>query len=248
MRLAALSDIHGNLWALEAALADIRSQGADLVVNLGDILSGPLEPGATADLLMTSGLPTIAGNHERQLLACEAKRGGPSDQYAFDHTTPAQRAWLRGLPGTLAVSDEVFLCHGTPQSDLTYLLEEVRPDGMASPPDALVEARAATVAQSLILCGHSHLPRTRALSRDRLVVNPGSVGLQAYEDEAPYFHRVENGTPHLRYALCDRTARGWNVTYRLIEYDHESAAEAALSRGRPEWARWLRTGRTTVPA
>jgi len=71
MKLAILSDIHANIWALEAVLADIRKQGVDLIVNAGDILSAPLEPAATADLLIPLQLPTIRGNHERQLLACE---------------------------------------------------------------------------------------------------------------------------------------------------------------------------------
>ena len=69
MKLAVISDIHGNLLALRAVLADIARQGVDQTVNLGDILSGPLQPAETADLLMTCNFPTIRGNHERQLLA-----------------------------------------------------------------------------------------------------------------------------------------------------------------------------------
>lgn len=92
-RFAVLSDIHGNLPALQAVLADMHDRGVRHAVNLGDILSGPLWPAETADLLMGLNLPTIAGNHERQLLACQNKPGGPSDQYAFEQTSPLQRAW-----------------------------------------------------------------------------------------------------------------------------------------------------------
>ena len=120
MRIAILSDIHGNIWALEAAYSDAKKHGVDLIVNAGDILSGPLEPSATADFLMPLNLPTIRGNHERQLLACEQQRGEPADQFACDHTSQAQRDWLRALPATLALSDDVFMCHGTPASDLIY--------------------------------------------------------------------------------------------------------------------------------
>ncbi|MDZ4355615.1 MAG: metallophosphoesterase family protein, partial [Variovorax sp.] len=70
MRIVALSDIHGNLPALNAVLADVARRGADLIVNCGDILSGPLWPAETAERLMALDLPTIAGNHERQLLRC----------------------------------------------------------------------------------------------------------------------------------------------------------------------------------
>ena len=82
MKIAALSDIHGNLPALEAVLDDIERQGADVIVNLGDILSGPLYPSQTADRLMQLGLPTIRGNHDRQLLGADGTRMGPSDRYA----------------------------------------------------------------------------------------------------------------------------------------------------------------------
>jgi putative phosphoesterase len=243
MKLAILSDIHGNIWALEAVLADIKKQGVDLIVNAGDILSGPLEPAATADLLMPLQLPTIRGNHERQLLACEHKTGDPSDQFAFEHTSQAQRDWIKGLPATLAISDEVFMCHGTPASDLVYFLEQVDQHGCHLAAPAEIEIHAAGITHSLIICGHTHKPRTHAISAGRLVVNPGSVGLQAYDDDHPYFHTIENASPHARYAICEKAADGWNVNHLDISYDHHKAAATALKNGRDDWARWLSTGR-----
>ena len=68
MRIAAISDIHGNLGALEAVLTGVADLGVDLIVNLGDICSGPLQPRETLELLRGLAVPTIAGNHERQLL------------------------------------------------------------------------------------------------------------------------------------------------------------------------------------
>jgi predicted phosphodiesterase len=245
MRIAVLSDIHGNLWALEAALADAKQQDVDVIVNAGDILSGPLEPAGTADLLMSLGLPTIAGNHERQLLACAGRPGGASDQHAFERTTAAQRDWLRGLPSTLELGSDVFVCHGTPASDCTYFLEETdvaAPAGIRAATQETVERHAAGLAHSLIVCGHSHMPRVRAISAGRLVVNPGSVGLQAYDDDQPHHHAVSLGSPHARYAVCEQTAHGWNVGLRQVAYDHATAAATALRHGRPEWARWLATG------
>src|SRR5437868_12167617 len=109
MRVALISDIHGNRWALGAVLEHIAAQRVDAIWNLGDILSGPLEPAATADLLAPLALPTIRGNHERQLLACVERPGGPSDQFAFIHTEARHRDWLRGLPATLAPRPGVLL-------------------------------------------------------------------------------------------------------------------------------------------
>jgi predicted phosphodiesterase len=245
MRVAVLSDIHGNVWALEAALADAKAHAADVVVNAGDILSGPIEPAATADRLMALDLPTIAGNHERQLLACADRPGGPSDQFAFEHTTEAHRAWLRALPATLTLDDAVFVCHGTPTSDCTYWLEEVVAGGvrLASQESIVARAGAHPHSHGLLVCGHSHVPRVVALGDGRLVVNPGSVGLQAYTDDHPVAHAVENGSPHLRYALCTRTRGAWDVDLRCVTYPHDRAVAAARRHGREDWARWLETGR-----
>jgi predicted phosphodiesterase len=119
MRIGVVSDIHGNLPALQAVAADLATAGVDRIVNLGDILSGPMWPRETAQWLMAQDWPTIAGNHERYLLACAHRPGAPSDQYAYDQCTAEQRAWLAGLPNTLQLTNDVLLCHGTPDSDHT---------------------------------------------------------------------------------------------------------------------------------
>src|SRR5262245_30505528 len=126
MRIASISDIHGNLRALEAVLAHIRALGdIDRLVVSGDLLSGPLEPSETADVLMSLDAAVIRGNPERQLLDCATAPGGASDQYAFEHTTEKQRAWLAKLPATLELAPDVLVCHGTPESDLVYLCEDL---------------------------------------------------------------------------------------------------------------------------
>jgi predicted phosphodiesterase len=117
MRIALVSDIHGNLAALEAVAADIRRRGADLVANLGDNLSGPLLPRETAQWLMSSGWLSLAGNHERQLLNLQPGRAGASDQYAHSQLTDAEFAWMRALTPAMPLADGVFACHGSPRSD-----------------------------------------------------------------------------------------------------------------------------------
>lgn len=256
MKIAVLSDIHGNLPALEAVLADVAREGVDTVVNLGDIVSGPLQPAATLDLLMTRDFPTIRGNHERQVLAL-IDAGAffdplGSDGYAAGELSAAHVAWLRALPESMVLYGEVRLCHGTPGSDLAYWLETVDASYDAGRSEGACGVRAATAEEvaarlgdahePLILCGHTHVPRAVRCG-NTLVVNPGSVGLQAYDDVHPLPHVIESGSTGARYALLERSATGWHAELREVAYDHRAQAEIASQRGRPDWAQALATGR-----
>jgi predicted phosphodiesterase len=242
MRLAAIADVHGNIAALEAVLADIAAAGIVEVVNLGDHVSGPLDPAATADLLMERGFPSIRGNHDRVVV-----EQGPdmvlSDHFALQRLSERHRQWLAAMPATLLHRGEAFLCHGTPRSDVTYWLDRLTPGAvMAATPIADVEAEAAGVGASLILCAHTHLPRVVRLRDGRLVVNPGSVGCPAYRDTAPVAHVVEAGTPHACYAILERTTGGWQAAIRYVAYDHMRMAALAAGNGRDDWASAIATG------
>jgi predicted phosphodiesterase len=248
VRIAALSDIHGNLFALDAVLADVERRAVDLIVNLGDILSGPLLPAETAERLMALALPTIRGNHERQLLTRPPEKMGASDRYAHDRLSATHLAWIGALPSVLRVSPDVFTCHATPSSDVDCYLEdlidgELRPAALAS-----IEARSTGADASLILCGHSHIPRLVHIADGRTIVNPGSVGIQAYFGHDPGPHTVEVGSPHARYAIAERVHGGWQVDLIGVPYDWDSAAELARERGREDWVRALTTGFVRAPA
>ena len=243
MKIAAISDIHGNLPALEAVLEDIRQQGADVVINLGDILSGPLFPSETADRLIPLGLPTIKGNHERQLLVGDPSRMGLSDRWAHNALRPDQLAWIQQLPTTLRLGEDVLLVHGTPDSDMAYFLETVTPEGCRAATHDETQHRAGEIDATLILCGHTHVQRSMQLHDGRLIVNPGSVGLQAYADDRPFPHRMEMGTPHAHYANLTKTAAGWAVEFRCVAYAWNKVADVAALNGRTDWEVALRTGR-----
>jgi putative phosphoesterase len=247
MKIAAISDIHGNLAALDAVLADIRARGADVVVNLGDILSGALQPRETADRLIPLKLPTIKGNHERQVLAGDPSRMGPSDRMAHETVRPDQREWLAHLPETLWLRDDILLVHGTPRSDLTYFLETVTESGCRPATKREIAELASDVDASLILCGHTHIPRAVRLDDGRFIVNPGSVGLQAYEDRFPFPHRMETRSPHARYAIVQRTVGEWEVEFHAVSYDWIAAAKLARENGRDDWVDPLCTGYTKAP-
>jgi predicted phosphodiesterase len=243
MKFAAIADIHGNLAALKAVLADIKAQGVTEIVNLGDLLSGPLEAGKVADLLMPMDLPTVRGNHERYLLTLPPNEMGVSDREAYDQLNRRHLSWLETIPKTMTYQDKVFLCHGTPDDDEGYFLEKVLPDGsVILNPLAAITAEAKGINAEVILCGHTHFSRTVNLADGRLVVNPGSVGLSAFEDALPVRHVIQSGTPDARYAILERGYSGWTVTHRLVPYDHMSMSRLAEKNLRPDWARALATG------
>lgn len=237
-RIAVLSDIHGNLPALEAVVADAEARGCTGFLNLGDILSGPLWPAETADWLMARDWPTIAGNHERQLLHMAPERMNDSDAFTRPLLSEAQLCWLGALPATLAL-EGLFLCHGTPGSDVEHFLETLGPDGLRRATGAEVATRLGDRAEPLTLCGHSHIAGLLRLADGRRVANPGSVGLQGYHDDHPHPYVVEGEDARARYAIVEAT----EITFHAVEYDHAAAAAKAGREGRDDWVRALVTGK-----
>lgn len=249
VRIAVLSDVHGNTPALASVLAAVDAEGVDLVLNLGDIASGAVDPRGTLDLL--AGLPgivTVRGNHERQVLTLPRDRMGASDRLADSVLTGADRDWLAALPLTAVPVPGVLAFHASPDDDLGHLTETVTPDGLREATDAEVVERlgAAYGRYALFLCGHTHVARSRRLPDGSLVVNPGSVGWPAFDDDQPHRYRVEAGSPDARYAIVDGEGRGWEARLRSIAYDHGRAADLARANGRPDVAHALLTGRMPV--
>jgi putative phosphoesterase len=243
MRIAILSDIHGNLPALEAVVTDISRHGVDAVVNLGDSLSGPLMPLQTAQFLMAQDWIHLAGNHERQLLTLNAKQRGLSDDFAHSQLGSRELEWLASLKASVHFSPEVFLCHGTPMSDVQYLLETVEPAGVRQATSIELDARLGQVEAELVACGHTHVPRSMRASNDQLIINPGSVGLQSYSDTHPHPHVIETGSPDARYAIAERLGGNWVCRLMSVPYCNRSMAALAFERSRPDWACALLTGR-----
>lgn len=244
MRIAAIADVHGNLHALRAVLEDIARSVPDLVVNLGDLVSGPFDPAGSAEAQMALGAATLMGNHDRWVVE-GPPAGYGDDARARGALSDAQLDWIAGLPPTLRLAGgDVFACHGSPAGgDLDYLLEDVGSGrALLAAPDAIRSRLAGIGGARLVLCGHTHTARIVSLD-GVLIVNPGSVGQPGYRDDAPVPHAMEAGTTHALYAMAERTARGWAASLHAVPYDHEAAALQAERAGRPDAAHAVRTGR-----
>jgi putative phosphoesterase len=247
MRIAALADIHGNLRALEAVYADLMKRSVEVIVNLGDNVSGPLQAAATADWLMHQDWVHIRGNHDRQLVDRARAEMGPSDQAAHAQLNRRQLDWIASLPPTRMLTEGALLCHGSPADDLEYLLEQVEGDWIRLASAELIAKRLGKVRAALVFCGHTHVPRIVSLPGGVWAINPGSVGLPAYDDTRPALHYVETGSPHARYAIVDWDGKTVRVDLIAIDYDWESAAKEAARANRLDWAYALATGYALRP-
>jgi diadenosine tetraphosphatase ApaH/serine/threonine PP2A family protein phosphatase len=245
MRYLVLSDIHANIDALEAVLAEAARRGEWRVLMLGDLVGYGAEPNAVIDRLRDLPVEAaIRGNHDRA--AC-----GLDDAESFNEVarasalatvrmlTERNRDYLRSLPaGPMAVSDLIEICHGTPFDEDAYVFDEM---------DAVYALRSAT--RPLCLFGHTHAPfgaRLRGEEMEYVEFAPGvSVAIAAGAVHLFNLGSVgqpRDGDPRAAYGIVDVDAR--TVTGYRVAYAVERAQERVRAAGLPEaLARRLAVGR-----
>ena len=181
---------------------------------------------------MDLDLPTVRGNHERHLIDKPPDKLGRVDRFAQEQMEARHRIWINDMPATMSVLDDVFLCHGTPTSDEDPWLDSWW-DGrtVTTPDEATVAAKAEGFDFPVLLCGHTHIPRAVRLKDGRLIVNPGSVGLQ-----------INHGSPDARYAIVELRGGKYYPSFHAVPYDHFAAARQAEANGFPQWRDALVTG------
>jgi predicted phosphodiesterase len=242
MRIAILSDIHGNITALEAVLADIRSQSPDLICHGGDIADAGSSPIEVLDQIRDLGFPGVCGNTDEMLVRPEALESFAAQSKAppvlwdkIRDIAAATRAalgeerldWLRTLPpaieraGLAMVHAQPGDCWRAPAADAT---------------DADLEAIYSPLGQPMVVYGHTHVQSIRQFDAPfaKLLINTGSVGL-------PY-----DGDPRASYLLLDNEV----PTLRRVEYDLEKELQLLATCGLPgaEWtSKMLRASRPTMP-
>lgn len=243
-KYAILSDIHGNRWALESVLNDIKNHGIEIIINLGDIFYGPLDPKGTASLLKDIDIITIKGNEDRIIYEdSKSQSDNFTLQYVLDQLDATQINWLKSLPVEKYLFDDFYLCHGSPQNDTKYLLEDVSRGYPQLKSNSQIASSLKDIKSSIILCGHSHIPGVVELPDDRIVINPGSVGLQAYTDDSPVEHKMETGNPLACYTILIKNNDERIIENIKVSYDWESAAKMALVNNREDWTKYIKTGR-----
>ncbi len=236
MRLAILSDIHGNLVALEAVLADLRQRSPDGMINLGDCATAPLWPKETLELLHTMDMPTVRGNHDRWLTEGTDAQFSASERFTRDALSQAQISALHALPPVLHFESDITAVHGTASKDTEPLLETPTDGRLAPVAEPLLTARLGDAPEGLVLCGHSHLQRVVQGSGNRTVVNPGSVGCPRYADN-PEPWLAEPSSPHARYAIATRVKQAWSIELFALVYDWHLVVARARAVGREDWGR-----------
>jgi putative phosphoesterase len=206
VRVAALYDVHGNLPALEAVLAEVEREGVDQIVVGGDIASGPPLPRETVELVRS--LPnarSIRGNADR---LHDPQFGGDSGlEWLLGQLDEEQVEWLGNLPFS-AILDGTLYVHATPQDDESVITELTSDERLAELLAGVEERR--------VVAGHTHMQLERRVG-DVLFVNAGSVG-------RPY-----EGRPGAYWALVG----GDTVELRRTDYDLERAAERVRASGHP---------------
>ena len=242
MRIAIIADIHGNLPALEAVLADIERRDVDRTINLGDCVSGPLWPREVCDLLMAHDDLTIRGNHDRWVSGPDPTRMGSSDRYAFSQLNQDHRSWLAALPRSADADHGILACHGMPTNDNQYLVEDALEGRLVRAKATTIRDRLGDVRARLVWCGHSHQQHLIQIPDGPLILNPGSVGCPSYDDPGNDPHVSEAGSPHARYAVLTIEEQEVSAEMIAISYGWKVAAAQAEKNGRSEWAYGLRTG------
>lgn len=244
-KIAVISDIHGNSLALEAVLADIEKNQIDTVLNLGDSLYGPMDPGGTFELLSGRDLISISGNQDRFIVENWKGDGDSNSTLSFVlEALPGEAlVWLKDLNDQTSWKN-IYMCHGNLKRDDAPLIEKFNNEKIIQKKSDELESELKNVQEDLVLCGHTHVPKIIQLSGSgKFVVNPGSVGLPAYDDELPIYHKMESGTPLAKYMIIElEESRVNSFSQRHIPYNHEKAAEQAEKNGRADWAAWIRTG------
>jgi putative phosphoesterase len=238
VRIAIVSDIHANLPALEAVLADIGSKPFDAVYCLGDLVGYAPFPNEVVERIQREQLPTVIGNYDdgvgfdRDDCGCayreedEKRRGDRSLAWTRARVTAENKAFLRGLKPEIrfeADGRRVLLVHGSPRKINEYLFEDR--------PASSFQRLAATSNADVIVYGHTHKPYTKLVD-NVLFVNAGSVGKPKDGDWRACYAVLDAKGPAARFVRVEYDLARVTSAIRQSELPHEFAADLELAGAR----------------
>jgi len=239
MRIAIFSDVHANLVALEAILADIRQRAVDQMVCLGDVAASGPQPHETIQRLIGLQIPVVMGNADAWLLEPQPYSGENAlyqkvseiDSWCANQLTEEDFKFLRTFQATVEIPlpmEGSLLCyHGSPYSNTDVIT--------AGTPDDDLESLLSGFQALVMSGGHTHVQMLRRY-RESILVNPGSVGL-GYELEKS--GEKSHNVPWAEYAILDWAAGSLSVTFRRVPLDLTMFRQAALQSGMPHTTWWV---------
>ncbi len=239
MPVAIISDIHGNLIALDAALNAIAARDIQRIICLGDVAATGPQPREVIARLKRIGCPVVMGNTDDWLLDPKIKeRDDPDKQrvqeidlWAAEQLTAEDRAYLASFQPTIAYELEngrqLLAYHGSPRS----YSEHISP----TTPDGDLDSALSGHQADIFIGGHSHMQMFRRHRRS-LILNSGSVGLAF--DQAWPFDATARNAPWAEYAIIDTLDGGLAVELRRVPFDIQAFIQVMLASGMPhaEWA------------
>ena len=228
MRIAILSDIHGNLSALDACLGDLEQQGgADVIVAAGDLCVDGPKPKKVVQRLLDAGAQCIRGNTDRELAQKKDEKMSAVDRGQMEWTRKELGdkllTWLGELPFSLRFGDEarqLLVVHANPSNDEDPLWPDTADDVL----EKLIGDEPAAV----IAFGHLHLPYVRTW-RGKMLVNVASAGLP------------KDGDARAGYAILTERSGGWEVKHRRVNFDVKRVATQLADCGIPGSAELIAT-------
>jgi predicted phosphodiesterase len=238
MRIALISDIHGNLVSLEVVLADIMRAEVDQIICLGDLATLGPQPRQVVERIAELGCACIMGNHDTFLLDQERSRAymdvawfAEHLAWCVDQLTPDLASFIATFQPTIEIplcDRQTLLCfHGSPSSSTDVILAQTRPDEL----DSLLAPHQATVMAG----GHTHVQMLRR-HKDTLLINAGSVGLPFEQMPFAGAPRVlpwaEYGIVHCQHGMV-------GVELRQVAVDLDAVKEAALASDMPDRLDWV---------
>ena len=245
MKIAILSDIKSNVYALEEVIKDTKNKQVDVVLNLGDSFYGPIAPRETYDLIRKNQFITLCGNEDRKILESTPAQLEENDtlRYVYNDLDDEILHWIQDLPFEKIIGEEYYMIHGTYQDDSLYMLEDISSGTATLKGDKEILETIDDIKSKFIMCGNSCIPRCSNLSSGQVAINPGSVGLQAFRDSYPIEHKIENNTHDASYVILNVEDDKYGIELVKVAYDYEKAALKAIENGREDWAYALRHGK-----